>query len=1152
MNMKKILFISLFVISAISAFAQPGYFRPSYIGWPIDTHEIHVLAMDTVSKRGAWLSIDSLTTLVGSAGVSGLADKQVLFGGPAGLIDQDAGLTYDDALDSLVIDSTLTINGVSGLTPTTVKVLKDGLLEWDGDFGSTPLSERVIWAARSPQKNEGSNDFLLSVHSANYGEDRNNQSWFIGLGEQDDTTSMGFQFEDHYLGTHELHLILRDSSGATYRPWTWGLDKSTDHSNWTLQNYVGQFRIHDPDVVPSGNDGLYASLGQESGVSSYIRLLGGDASTGGGADGIEMLVNTTSDQFDIKPFGSMPSTAGMYTSQFGFNYVNRLGIQTDWGTFLGSNGNPVYLYGGESLYGGVVRVPWSEAADSIANHITFPDPGGGVDSIVTCWNGDIGFVINGDTTCVDQDSFYVIEPCTYFIIMNDTVAVCIPEGTPGQNIGNSNLSTTNTPGGLRTFNIDTVNFHIRRGTSNRFTINNDQSTSIADIRGGSGTTKPQLKLQNINLETGGAGLHFNGLTDGTHVRDYSIWMNPGGTGSFNMYEQSTPGDPFFTYWGLEDSIVIPKMIQFNNKVLDEDGDTGTTGQVLVATASGTVNWAAGGAGANGIYSEANNGEIWESDSTYINDSIVIYGIADSSYFKILTGETQTTDHAVLQMSNDGISLYTDDNAVVHDEIRIGLGTGLDAIARSGIILSSLSDGYYFNTEPVHGDVGDHVMAYDSVTGKWSYLRQDELPGGAGGPIPINDLQAADGTNTIDNAALAQEWQWNSLASGTGLKLSSNSTAAASNTHKLLGLSLTGVNATSTQTTYGLHVEHAKTGTLGTNIAGYFESLTGIVSYGVFGNVDDGFAVYGNATSGVGAYGSATSGTGILGSVTTGLAGYLISNPATTNSVINSFDIHRNSSGGAGANGIGSQFRFLHETSTTVSTEASTIASLWTDATHATRTSALDFYTVNSASLARKMRIAGNGQITADTYGDGTHTVTATTRPVFDANGVMGEENGYAVLAVGHPAESKTNDVTTEQDYTSIYTIPANYLTENRVIRVTLGYQFTTGTNNITAIHNIELGGTKVFTLYTVNYVDATTRTLSAQFLIQGTAAPGASVDVETQMAASLNTTLGMNTVVQPVALPTNGALTIVPTIQYSATGSTETMQLRTFLVEQLN
>lgn len=83
-------------------------------------------------------------------------------------------------------------------------------------------------------------------------------------------------------------------------------------------------------------------------------------------------------------------------------------------------------------------------------------------------------------------------------------------------------------------------------------------------------------------------------------------------------------------------------------------------------------------------------------------------------------------------------------------------------------------------------------------------------------FPINDLLAADGTNTINNGAHEQEWQWNTLAGTEGLHLTSTSTAAASNAQRLFAVSLSGTNATSAQTTAAGYFSNTHAGTTSTN------------------------------------------------------------------------------------------------------------------------------------------------------------------------------------------------------------------------------------------------------------------------------------------------------------------------------------------------
>ncbi len=106
---------------------------------------------------------------------------------------------------------------------------------------------------------------------------------------------------------------------------------------------------------------------------------------------------------------------------------------------------------------------------------------------------------------------------------------------------------------------------------------------------------------------------------------------------------------------------------------------------------------------------------------------------------------------------------------------------------------------------------------------------------------LSGLDAATGTNTIDNGTYAQEWQWNTLAGNSALKISSNS-AAASNTQKLLEVALSGANATASQTTYGGYVTNTHTGTTATNVGLYASASGGTNNYA---------AIFENGSVGIG-------------------------------------------------------------------------------------------------------------------------------------------------------------------------------------------------------------------------------------------------------------------------------------------------------------
>lgn len=179
-------------------------------------------------------------------------------------------------------------------------------------------------------------------------------------------------------------------------------------------------------------------------------------------------------------------------------------------------------------------------------------------------------------------------------------------------------------------------------------------------------------------------------------------------------------------------------------------------------------------------------------------------------------------------------------------------------------------------------------------------------------VALSALVAATGSNTINNVAYAQEWQWNSLASGSGFKLSAATTAAASSTQKLFEVALSGANATSAQTTYAGYFTNTHTGTTSVNVALYASASGGATNYplilaydasnyystavsstggvtfdaigsgagftfsdnvgiGIAANVNFAFQVFGSGTAGAVSFGR-TNGSGINFKLGTGTAG----------------------------------------------------------------------------------------------------------------------------------------------------------------------------------------------------------------------------------------------------------------------------------------
>ncbi len=149
-------------------------------------------------------------------------------------------------------------------------------------------------------------------------------------------------------------------------------------------------------------------------------------------------------------------------------------------------------------------------------------------------------------------------------------------------------------------------------------------------------------------------------------------------------------------------------------------------------------------------------------------------------------------------------------------------------------------GTTYGGSPTGGTTGQ-VLTKNSGT---DYDYSWATPSGGGGSV-FSALTAATGTNTINNAAFAQEWQWNSLAGASGLKLSSTSTAAASNAQRLFEVDLSGANGTSAQTTYAGSFSNTHTGTTSVNVAGYFNASGGTTNYDAMFN--GGRVSFGGAT-----------------------------------------------------------------------------------------------------------------------------------------------------------------------------------------------------------------------------------------------------------------------------------------------------------------
>lgn len=159
---------------------------------------------------------------------------------------------------------------------------------------------------------------------------------------------------------------------------------------------------------------------------------------------------------------------------------------------------------------------------------------------------------------------------------------------------------------------------------------------------------------------------------------------------------------------------------------------------------------------------------------------------------------------------------------------------------------------------------------------------------------------------------------------------------------------------------------------------------------------------------------------------------------------------------------------------------------------------------------------------------------------------------HRTIATGVGTQTLTNSTASDQDFTSMFTFPANSIYTNKVYRVSILMESVTGTSAVTMAYYLKLGSTKVFTNTAFNQTDGVTASTIWSFLIFGRAAAGAAAAVSTaSLFANFNTT-AINSTNQPVNLATNGTLTISLGVVWSGTGSTETMEQQAWIIEELN
>ncbi len=145
--------------------------------------------------------------------------------------------------------------------------------------------------------------------------------------------------------------------------------------------------------------------------------------------------------------------------------------------------------------------------------------------------------------------------------------------------------------------------------------------------------------------------------------------------------------------------------------------------------------------------------------------------------------------------------------------------------------------------------------------------------------------------------------------------------------------------------------------------------------------------------------------------------------------------------------------------------------------------------------------------------------------------------------------------TNETAFSQTFTIPADYLIANKMLRVTCKFLLTTSASPPTSILRLRAGGVGG-TLLQVSSTAALGTNFagfvgSASFIVCGTAASGASVNVITSYDGVLMPgAFGRTT--QPVLVATNASKVLNATWQYGANTAGNSVTLAVWIIEEIN
>lgn len=327
-------------------------------------------------------------------------------------------------------------------------------------------------------------------------------------------------------------------------------------------------------------------------------------------------------------------------------------------------------------------------------------------------------------------------------------------------------------------------------------------------------------------------------TDGTGITSW-VAQSGGGGGSLATLSYVTIAAP------TDANLLIYKTSssKWENKAMSGDTTITNAGLVAIGASKVTNTMLAGSIDA----AKLNTGVVSNTEFNFLDGvTSAIQTQLDSKTNKLISFNTQTVNYTLVLTDADKLvemnvgganNITVPPNASVAYPVgtqilisQYGAGT-TTIIAGAGVTLNSPTGSLVFSGQ------NQMVALLNRAINEWY------VEGGLGANVSsISSLTPAVATNIINNANFNQEWQWNSLTEGPALALTSTSVAL---NGALLTLSTSGVNSSSTITTYGQTILNSRSGTASTNVCLYVAASGATNNYGL---IVDGGSVGINATT----------------------------------------------------------------------------------------------------------------------------------------------------------------------------------------------------------------------------------------------------------------------------------------------------------------